>query len=65
MKITRQAFLVWEKLRDIPTGQDDCIELPFEHFEIGANREDIWHWFEDKFDVAVYDLMNKRPEEAK
>jgi len=54
----KNAETLWGKLGDIPTDNNDCIELPFEHFSAGTNREDIWHWFESAFDVRVYDLMN-------
>lgn len=50
---------LWEKLGDIPTDEEsgDIIEEQFLHFPIGALRYDIWHWFEDAFDVCVHDLM--------
>jgi len=50
--------MLWKKLGDIPTDDKDCIELPFQHFQVGTHREEIWHWFEDSFGIAVFDLMN-------
>jgi hypothetical protein len=54
-----KATKLWDKLGNIPTGDDDCIELPFEHFKAGTHREEIWHWFEATFKVRVYDLQGK------
>ena len=39
-------------------AQDDEIDEPFLHFEIGTDKFEIWHWFEDEFDISVAkDLM--------
>ena len=54
----RKIKRLWKMLGDIPTDTSECIELPFEHFPVGTHREEIWHWFEDSFDIAVFDLMN-------
>lgn len=49
---------LWSEFGDIPMNPDtECIEAPWHGFSEGTNREDIWHWFEDTFDVRVYDLM--------
>lgn len=49
---------LWDLLGDIPIDEDECIEESFLSFEIGTDREDIWHWFEGKFDLSVaVDLM--------
>jgi hypothetical protein len=59
-----EATELWSKLGDIPvTGNDDRIEEefivnPFVSFPIGTPREDIWHWFEETYDLSVVeDLM--------
>jgi hypothetical protein len=54
----KKVKVLWQKLGDIPTDDRDCIELPFQHFQVGTHREEIWHWFEDSFGIAVFDLMN-------
>jgi len=54
----KKVKVLWQKLGDIPTDEKDCIELPFRHFQVGTHREEIWHWFEDSFGIAVFDLMN-------
>ena len=48
---------IWEKLGDIPVNDNGEIEEPFLEFEVGTDREDIWHWIEEEYDVRVYDLM--------
>ena len=49
---------LWEKLGDIPTDEDDCIEEPWHIFPVGEDRYAIWHWFESTFDLSVAeDLM--------
>lgn len=55
--IPDDAQCVWQKLADIPVNESDEIELPFEHFEVGTHREDIWHWLESTYDVSVHELM--------
>lgn len=53
-----EAIFLWNKLGDIPTNEDDEIEEDFLHFEIGTDKFEIWHWFEEKFDLSVgKDLM--------
>lgn len=48
---------LWEKLGDIPIDKDERIEEPFEHFPKGTDRYEIWHWFEDRFDIEVASLL--------
>jgi len=49
---------LWQELGDIPTNKNDEIEKRFLHFDIGTHREEIWHWFEDEFNLSVAeDLM--------
>jgi hypothetical protein len=45
--------IFWDKLGDVPTDEEDCIENSFEHFETGTDREDIWSWFEWFFDIDL------------
>jgi len=49
---------LWIELGDIPTDEDDNIEVPFLDFEVGTNREEIWHWFEEQnSEFSVYIAM--------
>lgn len=52
-----KAKKLWEKLGDVPVNEDDEIDEVFEHFEVGTDKLDIWHWFEENFNVRVIDLM--------
>lgn len=58
------AVSLWEDLGNIPIDGNDCIEEEFNaktvgvSFGIGTDRFDIWHWFEDTFNISVaVDLM--------
>lgn len=51
------AKYIWNKLGDIPVNEDGELESFFVGFEPGAERTDVWHWFEDFFDVPVADLL--------
>jgi len=48
---------LWEMLGNTPINEFDEIDTPFLHFEIGTHREDIWHWFEDTFNISIAKLM--------
>ena len=45
--------IIWAKLGDIPVNDEDEIEESFEHFEVGADRMEIWAWFEWFFGVTL------------
>lgn len=45
----------WEDLSNIPCTDDGDIEEKFLHFEVGTDREEIWHWFEDYFNITIGD----------
>ena len=49
---------LWEEFGDVPMNPEtECIDVEWRDFPAGTHREEIWHWFEDTFHVAVYDLM--------
>lgn len=50
---------LWRRFGDIPINPDtEEIDQDWNGFLKGTFREDIWHWFEDTFNVRVVDLMN-------
>lgn len=51
--------ILWDKLGNIPVNENDEIDEPFEHFEIGTDKMDIWHWFEFFFDIKLGDEIYK------
>lgn len=50
---------LWDRFTDIPINNDGEIQETFEHFNIGTDREEIWHWFEEEYDVSVEELIYK------
>lgn len=58
MKNLESAKMLWDELKDIPTNDNMEIEEKFLHFPIGTDCHEIWHWFEEEFDLSVAkDLM--------
>ena len=60
------ARRLWIELGDIPVNDDGELEQEFNAtfdgdtvtFEVGTDREHIWHWFEFIFNLSVAeDLM--------
>ena len=54
------AKKLWAQLGDIPVTEDDdfVIEEDGTVFEKGTDKFEVWHWFEETFDVSVAtDLM--------
>jgi len=49
----QQAKVLWSELGDTTTDEDGNIDVPFQSFPVGTDREDIWSWFEETFDVSV------------
>ena len=54
-----QAKKLWEQFEDVPMNPEtECIESDWKGFPTGTNREEIWHWFEEQFNISVAkDLM--------
>ena len=46
---------LWEEFSDIPCDDSGNIQESFLGFEVGTNREEIWHWF-DKY-IPVHRLL--------
>lgn len=56
---------LWDAFGNVPMNPEtECIEQDWNGFPAGTFREDIWHWFEETFDISVAeDLMySKYPE---
>lgn len=47
----------WDKLGDIPVDDDGIIQESFLWWPKGTDREDIWHWFDEKYPGGVVKLM--------
>jgi len=50
---------LWEEFGNTPINPDtEEIEIEWNGFSAGTHREDIWHWFEETFNISVAeDLM--------
>ena len=49
---------LWDKLADVPMNPEtEEMEEPFLHFPVGTNREDIWHWFDERHSKGVVYLL--------
>ena len=50
---------LWTEFGDIPMDPEtECIEQSWHGFPAGTHREEIWHWFEETFQISVAeDLM--------
>jgi hypothetical protein len=53
IEIGEEAKKLWAELGDIPINEDEEIDVDWHTFTKGTNRFDIWHWFEEKFDLSV------------
>ena len=48
----------WAELEDVPMDPDtEGLEAPFLHFPVGTQREDIWHWFDQRHSKGVVYLL--------
>lgn len=50
---------LWLEFGDVPMNPEtECIETEWNGFLPGTHREEIWHWFEETFNISVAkDLM--------
>jgi len=52
------AEQLWDKLKDIPINDNEEIDEDWHIFSKGTNREEIWQWFEETYNISVAkDLM--------
>lgn len=49
---------LWSRFGDVPMNPEtECIEEPFLGFPAGTNREEIWHWFDQRHSKGVAYLL--------
>ena len=54
----RQLEELWEQFSDIPMDPDtENIEEQFLSFPAGTNREEIWHWFDERHSKGIAYLL--------
>ena len=48
----------WLELENIPFDPEtEKLESPFMHFPIGTDKEDIWHWFDERHSKGIVHLL--------
>ena len=64
LKPERDVFIKekWAEFADVPFNDSDpaadmCLENDWWLFKSGTCREEIWHWFDDKYTKGVYHLL--------
>ena len=46
--------IMWEKFGDIPVDENGItIEQDFYIWKKGTNKEDIWHWFDNRLEEGI------------
>lgn len=48
----------WNELGNVPVNDDGIIQESFLWWPKGTDREDIWHWFDEKYPGGVKKLMH-------
>ena len=58
-KSITKAKKLWKDFGNVPMNPEtECIEEEWNGIPAGTHREEIWHWFEEEFDLSVAeDLM--------
>lgn len=61
MKMTdKEIEKLWDELEDVPTDEDECIDVDWHGWSKGTHREEIWYWFDEQHSKGVGWLMNER-----
>ena len=54
----RVLEMMWNDLEDVPMNPEtECIEEDYYCFPAGTNREEIWHWFDERYSRGVVHLL--------
>lgn len=49
---------LWEEFGDVPMNPEtECMEEAFLGFPAGTHREEIWHWFDERYSKGVHTLL--------
>lgn len=49
---------LWAQFGDVPMNPEtECIEEPFMGWGAGVNREEIWHWFDQRYSKGIAYLL--------
>lgn len=54
---------LWNEFGAVPMNPEtECIETDWREWKAGTFREDIWHWFDERYSGGVARLMFGRKE---
>lgn len=53
MNNVQKAKKIWVAFGDIPINESNQITAPFQHFEVGTDKFEIWRWFEELFEFSI------------
>ena len=48
---------LWKSLEDIPMNENEQLEEDWFIFSKGIDKEEIWHWFDERHYKSVYYLL--------
>ena len=55
---------LWELLGNMCVDEDGLLELGFMNWPPGTDREEIWHWFDERYSKGVISLMYHKGQDA-
>lgn len=55
----REVEELWEEFEDVPTDENECIDIDWQGWEKGTHRYDIWYWFDEHHSKGVGWLVNE------
>lgn len=63
MRADKEIERLWDELEDVPTDENECIDIDWHGWSKGTHREEIWYWFDEHHSKGVGWLMNERETE--
>jgi hypothetical protein len=48
---------IWQKLGNVTINENEEIDIPFMQFPIGTHRQEIWLWFEEKYNIIIGNIL--------
>lgn len=55
----KEVEKLWDELEDVPIDENECLDVDWQGWRKGTNREEIWHWFDEQHSKGVGWLMNE------
>ena len=53
----QELVKLWDLFGEIPVDDNDVIQEKFLGFECETHREEVWHWFDERYSGGVVKLM--------